>query len=241
MPILTAPTSLIYTAIHQRQSFPPKDPITIPPIITPSRETFTIINTSTLRNKLKEFFYLLSTNSLPVHINTPCPLCNKPLTKSHILQCSQIPPPTSTDPPEVAHHYWAHWKSLNNILHDNPPPLSSKHLLQNPSDLELVTITSLWPKDSQPWWYGTIENYNETTDEFHVCYDTPYESSAYVPLSSSTWHIPYTPEEISSYNTTHNITFPIILSEEKQRQTNTIKKPKNSLDNANNDRSTVPS
>jgi hypothetical protein len=97
--------------------------------LTPYK-TLTYIFSSNLRPKLKEFTYLLSTNSLPIRVHRPCPLCNSSFTKSHLIKCPSIPPSPHSSITSSVFHYWGYWRVLNTLLHNHsplyPPTTSSK-------------------------------------------------------------------------------------------------------------------
>jgi hypothetical protein len=156
---------------------------------------------SDLRNKLKEFFWLLSSNSLPVRIHRPCPLCNKPMSKSHLVKFPRIPNPVpNTSTSGIVIHYWSWWVTVNHLLHNSVPPIDSKHLITDPRDLELHRVTTYWPKYETKWWSGTIDEVSLDTREFHVTYTKPWASAAWMPFDSYEWYIKYPPDDISAWN-----------------------------------------
>ena len=117
-----ATSSSLYTSLLPKFNFLSSNIIPLPFSSYSPSETLSSIMSSTLRPKLKEFTYLLSTNSLPVRVHRPCPLCNLPTTKSHLLKCPSIPPSPHDTLNLSVLHFWGYWRALNTILHDNPPP-----------------------------------------------------------------------------------------------------------------------
>ena len=218
-------SSSLYNALLPKFNFLPSNIIPLPfSSLTPSK-TLTYIFSSNLRPKLKEFSYLLSTNSLPIRVHRPCPLCNTPLTKSHLIKCSSIPPSPHTSITSSVFHFWGYWRVMNTLLHDQPPPISAHNLIQDPRDLELHKAMTFWPKYTPEWWKGTITNVNTESREFKIEYSKPYVSRATIPFDHYGWYIPYDKSDVAKWRSEAPTLASIFYSAELKRHELKLKKP----------------
>jgi len=218
-------SSVLYNALLPKFNFLPSNIIPLPfSSLTPSK-TLTYIFSSNLRPKLKEFSYLLSTNSLPIRVHRPCPLCNTPLTKSHLIKCSSIPPSPHTSITSSVFHFWGYWRVMNTLLHDQPPPISAHNLIQDPRDLELHKAMTFWPKYTPEWWKGTITNVNTESREFKIEYSKPYVSRATIPFDHYGWYIPYDKSDVAKWRSEAPTLASIFYSAELKRHELKLKKP----------------
>ena len=155
---------------------------------------------SKLRNSLKGFVYLLMTNSLPIHVHRPCPLCFKPMSKSHLRTCAAIPYPPKPKAKHIVFHLWAYWRTMNHHLHENPPPLNAFSQLADPRDLVNLKVNTFWTNCDPQWWRGVVDKVNMDSKEFHVEYVRPSKSTAWIPFDYYGWYVPYTSDKKTSFN-----------------------------------------
>ena len=124
------------------------------------------------------------------------------MSKSHLITCPKTPTPLpKISVNKIIKLLWAQWKTLNHFLHEFPPPTSSHHQIQDPQDLTLHNINTYWPDEAdQKWWMGSVGEVDEVNQEMHVFYSSPWDSTAWIPLSSYGWYVPYDEDDVRAWN-----------------------------------------
>jgi hypothetical protein len=90
--------------------------------------------------------------------------------------------------------------ALNRILHDNPPPISSHHLISDPRDLLFHKVNTYWPNFEPKWWKGTVTHVDMEARELRIEYIKPWPSSAYIPLDYYGWYVPYYYKDVDKWS-----------------------------------------
>jgi hypothetical protein len=197
--VLNDSSSSAYLASIQQAKFLPYSPHPLPFDNSPAMPTLQWVMDSKLRNKLKEFVYLLSTNSLPIRVHRPCPLCFSPMDRSHLRTCSAIQPPAKCKTRNIVFHLWAHWRAINHYLHEHPPPVNAHSQLADPRDLVNLKVNTFWSDYNPQWWSGVIDEVNIESKEFHVEYIRPSKSTAWIPFDFYGWYVPYTYDQKTAF------------------------------------------